>query len=145
MNTAAPRQPMTEPEPTFIKISDDDRKQFEAIGLARPKQLAAMPGSAYPNMPSVMGWIAEQDEIAAPQQVALARSAKDAAWEAAHAARSAVTIAKWALAISVLASLAAFLSAWLQIHPQYSPIPAAAADDEPAALLITPSPFAGGR
>lgn len=112
---------MTEPEQTFIKISDEDRKQFEDIGLARLKQLAAMPGSAYPNMPSVMGWIAEQEDLAATQQAALARSAKDAAWEAAHAAKSAVTIAKWALAISVLAALAAFLSAWLQLHPQYSP------------------------
>ena len=26
---------MTEPQPTFIKIPDQDRKQFEAIGLAR--------------------------------------------------------------------------------------------------------------
>lgn len=112
---------MTEPEPTFIKIPDEDRKQFEAIGLARLKQLAAMPGSAYPNMPVVMGWIAEQEEVAANQQASFARSAKDAAWEAAHAAQSAVTIAKWALAISVLAALAAFLSAWLQLHPQYSP------------------------
>ena len=114
---------MPEPEPTFIKISDEDRKQFEAMGLTRLKQLGAMPGSPYPNMPAVMGWIAEQEEIAATQQAALARSAKDAAWDAAHHARSAVLIAKWALAISVLASLAAFLSAWLQIHPQYSPIP----------------------
>jgi hypothetical protein len=112
---------MTEPEPTFIKISDEERKQFETIGLARLKQFAAMPGSAYPNMPAVMGWIAEQEEIAATQQAALARSAKDAAWEAAHAAKSAVTIAKWALAIAVLAALAAFLSAWLQLHPQYWP------------------------
>jgi hypothetical protein len=120
---ADPSRPMPEPEPTFIKISDDDRKQFEAMGLARLKQLSAMPGSPYPNMPAVVGWIAEQEEIAATQQAALARSAKDAAWEAAHHARSAVLIAKWALAISVLASLAAFLSAWLQTHPQYSPIP----------------------
>jgi hypothetical protein len=119
----APRRPMTEPEPTFIKIPDEDRKQFESIGLARLKQLAAMPGSAYPNMPVAMGWIAEQDEIAANQQATFARSAKDAAWEAAHAAKNAVTIAKWSLAISVLAALAAFLSAWLQLHPQYSPFP----------------------
>src|SRR5690242_5474666 len=124
MKTAtASRRPMTEPEPSFIKISDDERRQFEAIGLTRLKQMAAMPGSAYPNMPVVMGWIAEQEEIAATQQANFARSAKDAAWEAAHSARSAALIAKWALAIAVLAALAAFLSAWLQINPQYSLFP----------------------
>jgi hypothetical protein len=125
---------MTEPEPSFIKISDEERRQFEAIGLARLKQMAAMPGSAYPNMPVVMGWIAEQEEIAASQQATFARSAKDAAWEAAHAAKNAVLIAKWALAIAVLAALAAFLSAWLQIHPQYSLFP----DQTPPAADRTP-------
>ena len=107
---------MDEPESAFIKIPEEDRKRFESIGLAQLKQLAAMPGSAYPNMPVVMGWIAEQEQKIQDDQLAAVRSAKEAAWEAAHASRKASLIAKWALGVAVVSALAAFLSAWLQFH-----------------------------
>ncbi len=113
-----------------MSIRQDYRERFEGLGLERVRSLLATGKFAGAKATDSNAWIAEQEraqerevllrtEASQAEQIAIARSAKDANWVAAEAGRDAVKEAKTAnitaqaaLAVAVIAILISTLG-WL--------------------------------
>jgi hypothetical protein len=104
----------------------DDNEQlarFEEMGEDAVRILAYTKRFTTPNQRLAIKWLAQKDqeserrkEASQAEQIAIARSAKDAAWEAARAANKANTIAATAVAMAIIAII---ISAFAWIYPRH--------------------------
>jgi len=100
-----------------MPISEEDRARLEKLGEARVRLQIKGVGFSLPFQISALEWLAERDdearkrnEYSQSEQIDIARSAKDAAWEAARAARTANKIATAALIAAVIAIAVSIIS-----------------------------------
>jgi hypothetical protein len=104
---------------------DNDGEQFarfEEMGEEAVRILAYTAGFATTNQRLAIKWLAQKDQeserrrdASQAEQIDLARSANDAAWEAARAAKTANTIAIIAVVIAIVAIIMSTF-AWIYPH-----------------------------
>lgn len=93
-------------------------EQFEAIGAAEVRARLATKVYLGADAALATAWLERRSEASSSEQLAIARSAKDAAWAAARAAETANSKATIAIAIAIISLIIAIVLGVIPLLPK---------------------------